>query len=62
VRITKLLLLPQLGHAAIRKRKLGVKLAGFTDAASKETQPEELDYLEGVYGSIGVIIKVTRTQ
>jgi hypothetical protein len=39
-----------------------VKLAGFTDAASKETQPEELDYLKGVYGSIGVLIKVARTQ
>jgi hypothetical protein len=39
-----------------------MKLAGFTDAASKETQPEELDYLQGVYGSIGVLIKVTRTQ
>jgi hypothetical protein len=29
-----------------------MKLAGFTDAASKETQPEELDYLKGMYGSI----------
>jgi hypothetical protein len=27
-----------------------VKLAGFTDAASKETQPEELDYLDLVNG------------